>query len=169
MYFILLSILSVRDRKDNTEGPKPARVLSQTHRKPNQQTGHNYRTEKIQCHLWGSNLWLPKYMSGALKPHSKGFWSEASGYLICIRAARGSKYMLYLFILSITHHRADLDFNKGGASMRRAVQWRSHCHGCFAAVGWVWEGEPLPREVQKLHGAIRLFYDTRNTVRCNNY
>jgi len=38
-YIILLSILLVRDRKDNTEGPKPVRVLSQTHREPNQQMG----------------------------------------------------------------------------------------------------------------------------------
>ena len=32
----------------------------------------NPPTEKNQCHLWGSNLWLPEYMSGARKPHTTG-------------------------------------------------------------------------------------------------
>jgi len=39
--------------EDNTEGPKPVRVLSWTLGNPNQQMGHNNRTEKNPVLLMG--------------------------------------------------------------------------------------------------------------------
>ena len=62
---------------------------------------------------------------------------------------------------------ADLDFNKGGCLNERAVQWRMSRLQSSRG-GWVREGG-YPPPARTGAGAIRLFYGTRNTVRCNNY
>ena len=58
-----------------------------------------------------------------------------------------SSHVLYERCTHNKYSGADPDFNKGGCLMRRAAQWQSHCHSCFAAVG---VGCPLQRKARKL-------------------
>ena len=72
LLLLLLSSLWDRAPKDCTEDKDCSKVLSESQPKSTEQMGQICYSRKTQCHLWGSNLWLPKYITGARKPHTTG-------------------------------------------------------------------------------------------------